>query len=389
MIPFPWKATPVLKSFEIRGFRTFKELKIESLGQVNLIVGKNNVGKTTLLEALRLYASNASSREIDAILLSRGERPITKNVTPSEVNFGSLFFGRTPSPTEGNEICLREIERPESEIRIRLVLLERIEESEPKGRIRYEELTDSQDAAQVETEPGFAISIGGIRFLMPLNRFERGWDLVVARQPAKSVFIPAHGIPDSQLVRWWDGISLYDAEDHVYECLRIVSPVRAIKTIQESTRSNRRVFRVRLDGMPAPMPLAALGHGATRIMQVVVAAEHLMRQSTAPQPSLFPEINEGIEVPFLLVDEIENGIYYDFLPDLWRFIFRLSSMNRLQVFATTHSKDCVDAFLRVSEEEKDVDGKLIRIEGRDTKRRAKHFDESEFGIIRESKIEVR
>ena len=52
----------ILDSLEIRNFRGLKELRIEKLGRVNLIVGKNNVGKTSVLEALRLYAQPASLR---------------------------------------------------------------------------------------------------------------------------------------------------------------------------------------------------------------------------------------------------------------------------------------------------------------------------------------
>ena len=41
-------STLILNSLEIRNFRAFRDLKIERLGSVNLIVGKNNVGKTSL-----------------------------------------------------------------------------------------------------------------------------------------------------------------------------------------------------------------------------------------------------------------------------------------------------------------------------------------------------
>ena len=47
----------MLSSLKIRNFRTFSHLFIERLGRVNLILGKNNVGKTTLLEALFIYGS--------------------------------------------------------------------------------------------------------------------------------------------------------------------------------------------------------------------------------------------------------------------------------------------------------------------------------------------
>lgn len=43
-----------LSSFEVHGFRGFSDLQIERLGRVNLIVGKNNVGKSSLLEAIQI-----------------------------------------------------------------------------------------------------------------------------------------------------------------------------------------------------------------------------------------------------------------------------------------------------------------------------------------------
>jgi len=47
----------ILDSLEVKGYRCFEHLTIEQLGRVNLIVGKNNVGKTALLEALWIYAN--------------------------------------------------------------------------------------------------------------------------------------------------------------------------------------------------------------------------------------------------------------------------------------------------------------------------------------------
>ena len=54
----------ILNSLMIRNFRAFHDLKIEHLDRVNLLVGKNNVGKTSLLEALQMYARRASTPTI-------------------------------------------------------------------------------------------------------------------------------------------------------------------------------------------------------------------------------------------------------------------------------------------------------------------------------------
>ena len=49
-------ASLALPSLEVQGFRGFQDLRIEKLGRVNLIVGKNNIGKSSLLEAIESYA---------------------------------------------------------------------------------------------------------------------------------------------------------------------------------------------------------------------------------------------------------------------------------------------------------------------------------------------
>jgi AAA15 family ATPase/GTPase len=63
----------MLDSLHIQNYRLFKDLKIEKLGQVNLISGKNNCGKTALLEALRILGSDANNLVINDIVAKRGD----------------------------------------------------------------------------------------------------------------------------------------------------------------------------------------------------------------------------------------------------------------------------------------------------------------------------
>lgn len=68
-----------MKSLYIKNFKNIRELNLSRLGKVNLIVGKNSVGKSTLLEAISLYLSNGSAEGIKQLLFNRGEelaRPI-------------------------------------------------------------------------------------------------------------------------------------------------------------------------------------------------------------------------------------------------------------------------------------------------------------------------
>jgi hypothetical protein len=91
----------------------------------------------------------------------------------------------------------------------------------------------------------------------------------------------------------------------------------------------------------------------------------------------------------LLVDEVENGIHYSVLPDLWRLTFDVAARLDVQVFATSHSWDCIEAFQKAAEENKVEEGVLVRIDRKDDTTRAVLYDEREVGIAVEGRIEVR
>ena len=73
----------LLNRLQIKGFRGFEDLKVEDLRQVNLVIGRNNAGKTSLLEAIYLLCAKVGS---PFAVLSRGE------TAPSSIL--NLFHGR-------------------------------------------------------------------------------------------------------------------------------------------------------------------------------------------------------------------------------------------------------------------------------------------------------
>jgi len=83
----------ILDSLEIRNFRGFQHLTIERLGRVNLIVGRNNIGKSNLLEALQLYASKGSLDLVWDILRARDElRVAPQNASVMDLLVGGLAY---------------------------------------------------------------------------------------------------------------------------------------------------------------------------------------------------------------------------------------------------------------------------------------------------------
>ena len=87
----------MINSLYIKNYRNLKELSIKSLGRVNLITGKNNTGKSTILEAIAIYASKGDISILYQLLDERGEgfKRIESNENPVQSNIktiSSLFF---------------------------------------------------------------------------------------------------------------------------------------------------------------------------------------------------------------------------------------------------------------------------------------------------------
>jgi AAA15 family ATPase/GTPase len=98
---------------------------------------------------------------------------------------------------------------------------------------------------------------------------------------------------------------------------------------------------VSLTGVKEAVPLSTLGEGTSRALWIGSAL-----------------VNS--ETGVLLIDEIENGLHYSVQPEMWQMIFETARELDVQVFATTHSHDCVQAFQQVSSEHEE-EGMLISL----------------------------
>jgi AAA15 family ATPase/GTPase len=91
----------------------------------------------------------------------------------------------------------------------------------------------------------------------------------------------------------------------------------------------------------------------------------------------------------LLIDEIENGLHYSVQLDMWRLIFRTARELNVQVFATTHSWDCISAFQKAASEDHASEGMLIRLARRNDEIIPTLFDERRLEIATQDQIEIR
>jgi hypothetical protein len=356
----------ILKSLEIRNLRGFRQLRINKLGRANLVVGQNNVGKSSVLEALRLFAQPALPRVLLELLEARDEyAPIRSKARTSRreirtIPFRHLFYGREVEPDGPKVIEIGPLGSPDQTLSIRL---HRDQESlgHPSGRLSlvFERaglsLPLPVDDTRALLREDLLDSVDGARF--------SGFRIPMT-------FVGPGGLRPSQINKLWDRIALSAYEDDVINAMRLVSTDTERLTLKGTDEdSPQRTPFVRLRGLDKPVSLRSLGDGIYRLFGVSLALANA---------------RGGM----LLVDEIENGLHYSVQPDVWRFIFKVAQQLKVQVFATTHSRDCIEAFEQAARENPE-EGVLIRLRRKGDDIQAVEFDERELGIAVEGQIEVR
>ena len=170
---------------------------------------------------------------------------------------------------------------------------------------------------------------------------------------------------------YWDEIALSEHEDDVIEALRIVSPnLSRVNLVSAREGNPDRVAMVRLSSRPEPIPMRSLGEGLNRLFGLSLAL-----------------VSSGGGL--LLVDEIETGLHYSVQAAMWRLVFQTARRLNVQVFATTHSYDCIRAFEEAASEDTETEGVLIRLENKNGKVVAVPFDEAKLNYVVSEEIEVR
>jgi AAA15 family ATPase/GTPase len=139
--------------------------------------------------------------------------------------------------------------------------------------------------------------------------------------------------------------------------------------------SFQRSAKVKMADAPRPVPLNSLGDGMLRVLQLAL--------------KLF-----SAKGGFLLIDEFENGLHFSVQEKIWALLFDMAEKLDIQVFATTHSWDCIESFTKVAVSRQDIDGVLFRM-GRSVRTSdsgriiATVFDEAALANITQADVEVR
>src|SRR5438128_432444 len=213
----------ILNSLEIRNFRAFHDLKIEHLGRVNLLVGKNNVGKTSLLEAIQLYASRAATPTfIWEIMITRQEvkQPFV-NVRDMLAALKYLFYGRNDIKPGLQPIQIGPINLPQEMLSITIDWS--VTETR-NGTLHTRLLESGEDYTADNLAPRFNIQAAGTTLSYPIDPSLPQGILRLNSNEIPCISTSAHGLSSQRLTELWDGIALTKLETDVLTALRLIAP---------------------------------------------------------------------------------------------------------------------------------------------------------------------
>ena len=329
-----------MESFEVENFRSLKKLRLEKLARVNLLMGKNNVGKTSVLEGIFLFTGANISTWIDRIdderhLLADDQglaylfyrfdasRPITfkahiQNSNQSAVSFPAYDFVVTIEASEPHksqrQLALPGLWAAESH-------RERETLGEPTDRLLFTAKSTEVDKAPAsklfytmrERRLGRNRRKDSNRILLTQSTFGHWLSTNVS-------FAELHARIEYIIVRKGDE--------------RLVNIMRQIdgRILGISLGSNDAIYFDLGPEFPKLLPLNLMGEGVQRLLAIVVAAAHT--------PGAIVQI-----------DEIDNGLHYSALMVLWKGVLQAAREYDVQIIATTHSSEALRHLTRVLDDE--------------------------------------
>ena len=366
------------RHFEIKNFRGLQSLAIEDCERINLIAGKNNVGKTALLEALWIHHG--------AVIPDLGLRVDSfrgLDAGGSEDFMGNLFFGFDRSlviALSAKGDWGAEPRRLEMYLQDRQTV--EIPISGPATGQPVTQATYSRDQLVMDysyESGGLATSTGWLvqRQLNPGLLGVPGVAAVGVGMEAKqslrpheplAVFLAARraSLSEEDVTRY-SRLEINGQQEGVLEILKGIDP-RLTKLAVVSGRPSPAIYAD--IGLNRLIPVQLMGDGMTRLFSLAV--------SIASVPN-------GV----VLVDEIENGLHHSVMAKVWTAIATFAEQYNVQIFATTHSHECFRAALDALPSESKGDFRLYRIEHSRGQLRAIGYDREMMDSALEFDVEVR
>lgn len=317
----------MLTNVHLKNFRGFKDTTVGPLKRINLIVGQNNTGKTGFLEALVLLLTNPPQ--------NAGGLPQVFRSWSGDWNEFWKWICHNKNTRNAVEIRAKFSDKPEFGIWLGAA------SSSPQGGGRY-------------TNHSF----GDLK-IWTLG--QRETSLLNAVQFSTHPTNPRQDAID------YNRVVLRRKRSQVESLLKKMEP--RLQSIESLQTGNEPLLYADV-GLSEMIPITQLGQGFNRLLDI------------------YSEM-AAAEANVLLIDEIENGLHHSVLPTIWRGLFAAAKEVGVQIFATTHSWECVLAADAAAREESSYELNLIRLDRVDDNIKATIIDKDALNTAKELHWEMR
>ena len=332
----------MLTRIHLKNFRAFRDTEIGPFNRVNLIAGLNNTGKTGLLEAIFLAASDRQSGNF-----------FGQNNSLGLDSLPTLFrtFSQNADVNDNFWLWLMKDKRAGNDIVITI----------------FDDQSNETCAVLSFKEPnqiklGFPLQHTGM--LGPLNSY---MSVSSSVPPLKIAVFSTHPSDPTQDAIDYNRVIAKRGRKKVETLLRYIDPrLQAIESLQ----TGQAPLLYADIGLPEMIPVTNLGTGFCRLMDI------------------YAELIAG-EAKVLLIDEVENGLHHTVLPTVWKGLIAAANELDVQIFATTHSNECILAADQAARESAPYELNLIRLDRVKDDIKATVMDEKTIATAKELGWELR
>ena len=276
-----------IRNIEIKNFKLFKDFKAEGFGRVNLIGGKNNVGKTAFMEAVLL----------------------TNQLRYSIKNFIIALLSIEEMRNQSKEVNKnRYIEIMQS-----LSIMEMKDGLNNNIKITFDSDTSKDTILFNDKKEDIS-----------------NYNLEIAFKKYISSFVASCMRDDGRAELLYNAVKTNRKREELNSFIRKFDKDFLEIDVIDS------VFKIFSESRNDWVDIHEYGNG---IRHFVIFVSAILGHSNT----------------LVYIDEIENGIHYTNLDKLWEIILTISKEQNVQVFATTHSKECIESYARVAKKLKETD----------------------------------
>ena len=314
----------MVKTLALQRFRGFDSYRLTDLANVNLIVGKNNCGKSSVLEAVELIISDGHPAVFAELARRRGE--LIANRPRWAVDISHLFHGHVCEP--GARFVLWSDD--DHKLTATILSLEDVGEDAESWELRGKSARPDMDME--EDPPAFGLSIESHserrKVVLPVAKdgtfLSEYWPshrrLLSSNVPVMSLGLESFS--PSKMRDAWDEVLAAGGEHEIAKDMQLLVP--EIDSIHFLTvgRTTGGGILVGHRGGGRRTPIGNYGDGLRRLLALRLALV-------------------GAKSGFLLIDEIDAAFHWTVMESLWLLLVQIATKYNVQIFATTHSYDCI------------------------------------------------